>query len=352
MFSADGLLKLLPRGRGMGQKGISEIVLSEILGRFSVYIADEQASMGRHICLFLFIMITTISQSACSHFNESNQARPVFEEANQLFNQGNYKESLDRYQEIFEKYPLIGDRALFEMGVVNAYPRNDRKDYQKALECFQKLIKEYPASDYRQNSETMIFSINNFPLKDRTIASQQAEIEALRQQVKERENEVDGLQKQVEALEKKLFSLVTQKRSIDKILIEKKARKLSLISKGEVLKSYKIALGGDPNGPKERQGDNKTPEGSYCIIARNRESGYHRSLQISYPNERDKKRARQLGVSPGGNIMIHGIKKGYSWVGDAQADVDWTKGCIAVTDDEIEEIDRLVPIGTPIEIMP
>jgi murein L,D-transpeptidase YafK len=125
-----------------------------------------------------------------------------------------------------------------------------------------------------------------------------------------------------------------------------------LISKGKVLKTYKIALGGNPNGPKERQGDNKTPEGTYVIDSRNKDSRYHLSLHISYPNERDKKRAKELGVSPGGDIMIHGIKNGFSWVGDFHAEADWTKGCIAVTDEEIDEIDKLAPNGTIIEIRP
>ena len=125
-----------------------------------------------------------------------------------------------------------------------------------------------------------------------------------------------------------------------------------LISQGEVLKSYKIALGGNPIGHKERQGDNKTPEGTYVIDARNRDSRFHLSLRISYPNERDKKRAKELGVSPGGDIMIHGIKNGLSWVGNAHSGIDWTKGCIAVTDQEIEEIDKLAPNGTIVEIRP
>ena len=125
-----------------------------------------------------------------------------------------------------------------------------------------------------------------------------------------------------------------------------------LISQGEVLKSYKIALGGNPIGPKERQGDNKTPEGTYAIDARNKDSRFHLSLHISYPNERDKNRARELGVSPGGDIMIHGIQNGFSWVGDAHTGVDWTKGCIAVTDEEIEEINKLAPNGTIVEVRP
>jgi murein L,D-transpeptidase YafK len=91
---------------------------------------------------------------------------------------------------------------------------------------------------------------------------------------------------------------------------------------------------------------------TYTIDARNRDSGYHLSLHISYPNEKDRMRARELGVSPGGNIMIHGIKNGFSWVGVCHSEIDWTKGCIAVTDEDIEEIDRLVPNGTVVEIRP
>jgi murein L,D-transpeptidase YafK len=158
------------------------------------------------------------------------------------------------------------------------------------------------------------------------------------------------MQKKIEALEQEIFA--TRKGPADKILIEKKERRLTLFSKGEVLKTYKIALGGNPNGPKERQGDNKTPEGTYIIDSRNKDSRYHLSLHISYPNEKDKKRAKELGVSPGVDIMIHGIKNSFSWVGDFHKEVDWTKGCIAVTDEEIEEIEKLVPNGTIVEIRP
>jgi murein L,D-transpeptidase YafK len=196
----------------------------------------------------------------------------------------------------------------------------------------------------------MIFNINNVIIKDKTIATQKTQIETLQQEVKNKENGIVTLQKKIEVLEQKIFAL--QKEPADKILIEKKERRLALLSRGEVLKTYKIALGGNPIGPKERQGDNKTPEGTYVIDSRNKDSGYHLSLHISYPNEKDKKRARELGVSPGGDIMIHGIKNGFSWVGDSHTEVDWTKGCIAVTDEEIEEIDKLAPNGTIVEIRP
>jgi len=308
---------------------------------------------------FIFLMMAPILLSGCSHLNDGRQAKTTFAEANDLFHQGSYTASLDKYSEITEKYPAKADRALFEMGIIYAHPKNERKDYQKSLECFQKLIKEYPGSEYRQNSEMMIFNIRNVVLKDQTIAAQQMQIETLRHEVQGKENEIVTRQKKMEALEKKMeafdqkfFDYATRKGSIDRILIEKSARRLMLILQGEVLKTYKIALGGNPIGPKERQGDNKTPEGTYVIDGRNMDSRFHLSLHISYPNERDKNRAKELGVSPGGDIMIHGIKNGFSWVDDAHTAVDWTKGCIAVTDEEIEEISKLAPNGTIVEIRP
>ena len=307
------------------------------------------------ICL----MMATMLLSGCSHINDGRQFNTTFAEANNLFHQGSHAAALDKYSEITEKYPAKADMALFEMGIIHAHPKNPQKDYQKALECFQKLIKEYPESEYRQNSEMMIFNIRNVALKDTTIAAQQAQIETLQRKVQGKENEIATLQKTIEefekkmeALEKRFFDYAIRKGSVDRIRIEKSARRLMLISQGEVLKSYNIALGGNPIGPKERQGDNKTPEGTYVIDGRNKDSRFHLSLHISYPNERDKNRARELGVSPGGDIMIHGIKNGFSWVGDAHTGVDWTKGCIAVTDEEIEEISKLAPNGTIVEIRP
>ena len=322
----------------------------------------KQSRIGEHLnFFFVCIVIAPILICGCSHLNEGFQA---FKEANDLFSQGSYKASLSKYQQIIEKYPATGDRVLFEMGIVYSYPGNEQKDYQKSLECFQKLVKDYPGSGYRKDSEMMIFNINNVTIKDNTIATQQIHIESLHQEVESKGNEITTLQKKIEALEQEAKSkeneiialrervFEIQNGPADKILIEKKERRLTLISKGRVLKTYKIALGGEPNGPKERQGDNKTPEGTYFIDSRNKDSRYHLSLHISYPNEKDKKRAKELGVSPGGNIMIHGIKNGFSWAGDLHAKVDWTKGCIAVTDEEIEEIDKLAPNGTIVEIRP
>ena len=292
------------------------------------------------------VMAASVLLCGCSQF----QVRSTFREANDFSSRGNYEASLRQYERIMERYPAAGDRALFEMGVIYAHPKNERKDYRKAVGCFQELMEKYPESTYRYDSERMIFHISNATMKEERLSAQQALIETLQQEVENKGNEIRTLKKTIEALEHKVFSL--EGGPADKILINKKERQLTLLSTGKVLKTYKIALGGNPNGPKERQGDNKTPEGIYFIDARNKDSRYHISLHLSYPNERDRRRARERGVSPGGDIMIHGIKNGYSSVGELHAEYDWTKGCIAVTDEEIEEIERFVPNGTLVEIRP
>src|SRR6478736_6016345 len=114
-------------------------------------------------------------------------------------------------------------------------------------------------------------------------------------------------------------------------------------------RSHSVA---EPIGPKTRQGDHRTPEGHYVIDRRNSRSQFHRSLHISYPNAADRDHARALGVSPGGDIFIHGLPNGYGFIGAAHRTRDWTDGCVAVTDQEIEEIWTLVNNGTPIEIRP
>jgi len=138
----------------------------------------------------------------------------------------------------------------------------------------------------------------------------------------------------------------------DRVIVKKKDRILILMSKGKELKTYRISLGGEPAGPKTEQGDHKTPEGTYILDSRNAHSQFHRSLHISYPSAEDRVRAKKRGVSPGGNVCVHGLPNGYGWVGRDHVLKDWTDGCIAVTDEEIEEIWRLVPDGTPIEIRP
>ncbi len=138
----------------------------------------------------------------------------------------------------------------------------------------------------------------------------------------------------------------------DKIVVEKAARKMTLYHKGAVLKTYKVSLGGDPVDAKKRQGDHRTPEGTYTISGRNAKSKFHRSLRISYPSAADRERAKKAGVNPGGDIMIHGLPNGWGWLGSGHLKSDWTDGCIAVTNDEIEEIWKLVPNGTTVVIAP
>jgi len=138
----------------------------------------------------------------------------------------------------------------------------------------------------------------------------------------------------------------------DRILVEKNKHRLTLYSDGEILKQYKISLGREPEGAKTRAGDNRTPEGLYFIDYRLRNSEYHLALHISYPNPNDVYHAEQMGYTPGGDIMLHGLKNGDRNIAYYHGYFDWTKGCIAVTNAEIEEIWRLVPNGTPIEIRP
>jgi tetratricopeptide (TPR) repeat protein len=311
----------------------------------------RQRGMAEYLCLFFAcITITPILISGCCYIDEKLQIRSISQEANDFFNQEKYETSLKKYEQIIEKHPKVADRIFFEMGIIYAYPRNEQKNYQKSLDCFQKIVSDYPDSEYRRDSQMMILQIHNVIIKDKKIALQQTQIEASRQEVKEKENEIISLQEKIETLEQRIFALETE--PADKVLIEKIERRLTLLSKGEVIKTYKIALGGHPVGPKERRGDNKTPEGFYIIDSRNSDSDYHLSLHISYPNEKDKMRAKERGVSPGGDIMIHGIKNGLSWVGASHAAVDWTNGCIAVSDEEMEEIYNLVPNGTIVEIRP
>jgi len=138
----------------------------------------------------------------------------------------------------------------------------------------------------------------------------------------------------------------------DRVLVLKKERTLQLLSHGTVIKSYKVALGGDPIGPKTRQGDHKTPEGIYVLDSRNAHSQFYKSIHISYPTAQQRTAARKQGISPGGAVFVHGLPNGYGFIGASHRLKDWTDGCIAVTNEEIDEIWRAVPDGTPIEIRP
>jgi murein L,D-transpeptidase YafK len=139
---------------------------------------------------------------------------------------------------------------------------------------------------------------------------------------------------------------------VDHVVVYKSRHELQLWGKGTLLKAYWVALGPKPSGHKHRQGDGRTPEGDYVIDGRNPKSLYHLSLHVSYPNLEDRRRAAAAHVSPGGDIMIHGVPHGYESIPAGQKVHDWTAGCMAVTNSEIEEIWRAVPDGTPIHIEP
>ena len=139
---------------------------------------------------------------------------------------------------------------------------------------------------------------------------------------------------------------------IDRILVEKSRRTLKLMDGTAVVKSYKVALGATPEGAKDRQGDHKTPEGLYSVDGKNPKSQFHKALHLSYPNATDREHARKLGVKPGGDVEIHGLGAKWGWVGASHRLHDWTDGCIAVTNEEIDEIYPLVKVGTVVEIKP
>jgi murein L,D-transpeptidase YafK len=152
-----------------------------------------------------------------------------------------------------------------------------------------------------------------------------------------------------------LFGMLAADDSVakaDQVIVIKGQRTLTLLSRGKTLRTYKVALGGSPVGAKEQQGDHKTPEGHYILDRRNANSRFYKSIHVSYPSKQDDERAARRGVSPGGDIMVHGLPNGFGWLDATHRAMDWTDGCIALTNAEMDEIWNLVPIGTPIEIRP
>lgn len=138
----------------------------------------------------------------------------------------------------------------------------------------------------------------------------------------------------------------------DKVLVRKAERKLYLLRKGEVLRSFAVRLGLAPLGQKEQEGDFRTPEGRYRLVRRNPNSDFFLSMQVSYPNDQDMARAKVMGVSPGGAIMIHGLPNVPKKPSDYYEKMDWTDGCIAVSNSDMVEIWLMTPLDTPIEIQP
>jgi murein L,D-transpeptidase YafK len=138
----------------------------------------------------------------------------------------------------------------------------------------------------------------------------------------------------------------------DRIVVRKSERRLYLMRNGQMLKTFRVALGLNPQGHKEREGDFRTPEGSYRLVRRNPRSDFFLSLQVSYPNDRDLAHAQRMGVKPGGAIMLHGWPTVPRKNPEYYASADWTDGCIAVTNSDMVEIWLRTPVDTPIDIYP
>jgi murein L,D-transpeptidase YafK len=140
--------------------------------------------------------------------------------------------------------------------------------------------------------------------------------------------------------------------TVDLVKVDKSERTLSLMSGTTQLAQFPIVLGGNPIGHKQQEGDERTPEGRYILDFRKTDSAFFKAIHISYPNTTDKLNAKRRGVSPGGAIMIHGQKNGFGWLASVTQKFDWTDGCIALSDEDMQRVWDLVPVHTPIEIAP
>ena len=136
------------------------------------------------------------------------------------------------------------------------------------------------------------------------------------------------------------------------VVVIKHQRRLTLLQGSQIMADFPVSLGGRPRGHKQREGDERTPEGRYVIDYHNPRSAFFRSLHISYPSSADTARARKSGVSPGGMIMIHGLPPRLAWLGRLHLAADWTDGCIALTNPEMKQVFAAVGDGTPIQIQP
>ncbi len=138
--------------------------------------------------------------------------------------------------------------------------------------------------------------------------------------------------------------------AVDHVSVDKSKRRMYLMEGSVILKEFRIALGANPKGHKQEEGDNRTPEGNYTLDFIINDSAFYRSIHISYPDAIDRLQASRRGVYPGGNIKIHGLKNGETQDPSFIQSFDWTNGCIAITNEEMDEFIKLVPIGTPITI--
>lgn len=148
------------------------------------------------------------------------------------------------------------------------------------------------------------------------------------------------------------WSCLAAAEKADLVVVSKSESRLYLERAGKRFDSFKVAFGGDSKGHKQREGDKRTPEGRYMLDSKNPNSAFYKSIHISYPNAADRAAAKARGVSPGGDVMIHGQKNGWGWLAPISQLFDWTDGCVALRNSDMEKVWNAVDVGTPIEIQP
>ena len=149
-----------------------------------------------------------------------------------------------------------------------------------------------------------------------------------------------------------LSAQVAAQEIADYVLVEKSKHQLSLYKSGKVFATYHVVFGGNPVGHKQQEGDNKTPEGHYTLDSKNSNSTFTKAIHISYPNTTDISNAKAKGVSPGGAVMIHGQKNGFSWLSFVSQRINWTRGCIALSNSDMEQVYKSINVPISIEIKP
>lgn len=145
---------------------------------------------------------------------------------------------------------------------------------------------------------------------------------------------------------------IIQSKKVDKVIVKKSQHKLYLLNSGKVLREFHVVFGANPIGHKVQEGDERTPEGNYTLDYKKHNSSFFRAIHITYPNAKDKKNAKKLGVSPGGLIMIHGQKNGFESLSFFAQMFNWTDGCIALTNEDMAIVYDMVDSGIPIDIIP
>ena len=137
---------------------------------------------------------------------------------------------------------------------------------------------------------------------------------------------------------------------VDLIRVDKSENRMYLMEGEKLIKEYHVAFGANPQGHKQKEGDERTPEGTYTLDSKKEDSAFYRAMHISYPNEEDKENAKKRGESPGGFVMVHGQRNGLGWLAPILQNFNWTNGCIALTNVEMDEFMELVNAGTPVQI--